>query len=127
MKLGTETNSFFNWMMSANSEAPSVDKGATILHWTDRTAYFVNWVSEDGKKVKIERAEAIRTDNLGMSDAQHYRYERSENAYVEELVFRYGAWYHDAGKGSFADQIGQRFAKKNVVFGMMQAYHDYSF
>lgn len=58
LKLGTQTNSFINWMMSSNQTLPEVGKGATILHWTDRSIYEVIEVSKDGKTVKLEYLDA---------------------------------------------------------------------
>lgn len=124
MKLGKETGSLMNYLHSGSKDnLPNVEKGATQLHWTDRTAYFVNSVSKDGKSCTIEMAKAIRIDNNGMSDCQDYKYEREENAVVYNLRFRYGSWYIDHGK----DAAYERYSKINIKFGYMQAYYDYSF
>jgi len=93
LKLGSETGSFFNHLMSNSPALPNVKVGATKLHWTDRTAYFVLSVSEDKKQCKIQRAKAIRADKSGMSECQDYRYEKDPNNPVIELVYRYNNWY----------------------------------
>jgi hypothetical protein len=44
---------FFNQLMGNNGTYPIVGKGATMLHYTDRDAYEVVWVSDDFKECKI--------------------------------------------------------------------------
>lgn len=125
LKLGKQTGSFFNHVMSNNRSTPDPAKGATILHWTDRTAVFVNSVSEDGKRCVIEYPECKRIDGLGMSDHQDYEYLRKENAVTQNLVFRYGSWNIDHGVGS--DRPYGRYQKINIAFGYMREYYDFSF
>jgi len=91
MKLGTETGSLFNHLMSNNESKPVVGQGATILHWTDRSAYEVIEVSNGGKECKIQRYDPERVDGLGMSDSQEYKYEKLTEE-VRDLIFRNGAW-----------------------------------
>ena len=102
---------------------PEVGKGATILHWSDRSAYFVNFVSADGKKVTLERAKAVRTDGNGMSESQQYKYERDETAQIVTIVFRHGKWREVStgwdGKTNYNPVC--------IIFGTMQEYYDYSF
>lgn len=123
MKLGTETGSVINHLMSGSQALPEVGKGATIIHWTDRSAYFVDEVSNDGKTVTIERAKAIRTDDFGMSDSQSYRYERDENASPETIRFTYGKW-----RRVYTNWEGKKETSPvNIVFGSMREYYDFSF
>lgn len=118
LKLGTQTGSVFNHIMSMGDNIPEVGKGATELLWTDRHAYFVLWVSDDKKECIIERANAIRTDDLGMSDSQDYRYERYEEGTVKAFRIRYtyGKWRNKETKGVM-----------NIRFGFMREYYDFSF
>lgn len=46
---------FFNQLMGNNASLPEVGKGATILHYSDRSAYEVLEVSDDKKDVVIRR------------------------------------------------------------------------
>jgi hypothetical protein len=121
MKLGTETGSVINHLKSKNPTPPVVGKGATELMWTDRKAYFVNEVSEDGKECVIESAKAIRTDNRGMAEWQDYRYERTGNTI--ELRFLWGKWRYRGGN----EWNSNKWYPMNIVFGYMDAYHDFSF
>lgn len=116
LKLGTQTGSFVNWMMSQGQTPPVVGKGATVLLWTDRHAYFVDYVSKDGREIVIERPECKRADDLGMSDSQAYVYERNVNANKIILRFKYGKWRDK--------QTGQVY---NIKFGYMDEYYDFSF
>lgn len=126
MKLGKDTGSLTNAMMSAASVAPQVGKGATLLSWTDRYAYFVNSVSADGKTCVIERAIAIREDNNGMSDAQSYRYKRHEAGDTTPITlrFRHGKWRQQ----SICAYTGAtKYRPINICFGTMREYYDFSF
>lgn len=116
LKLGTQTGSLFNHLMSNGSTAPEVGKGATVLHWTDRSAYFVTWVSEDKKRCKIERPICKRADKNGMSDDQDWIYEIDPTAQPIELKFTYGKWRDAETKHIY-----------NIRFGFMSEYYDYSF
>lgn len=49
--------SFINQMMGNNSSIPEAGKGATILHYSDRVAYSVKWVSDCKTKCIIQSAE----------------------------------------------------------------------
>ena len=121
MRLGKETGSLINHLSSNNPTPPVVGKGATELMWTDRKAWFVNWVSDDGKECRIEKAKAIRTDNRGVCESQSYRYERTGH----EITLRYmwGAWRYKDDLG-LSDAV---WHKMNIVFGYMNEYYDFSF
>lgn len=154
VKLTRNTGSLVNYLMGNNSSVPEVGKGATLLHYTDRSAFEVVSVSPDGKRVTLQGCKAIRVDTNGMSDAQEYRYELGDSQF--DVVWRNGAWrreivevwYTDAAlelhwdvlKSLCIDPVtekrkivdGLTFIKKsypkvNILFGVKQAYHDYSF
>lgn len=118
------TGSLTNWMMAGGSTGePKVGEGATEFCWTDRTTYWVTYVSEDGKQCNIVRAKAVRTDNNGMSDAQDYRYEHYEKEGEPiRLVFKWGAW-----RRFEKNSVEKRYPKIAIKFGVMREYHDYSF
>jgi hypothetical protein len=124
-KLGKDTGSFFNYLMANSMSVPEVGKGATILHWSDRSAYFVNVVSADGKKVILERAKAVRADGNGMSDSQRYKYERanSSTAEIVTITFRHGKW-REVSTGWDGKT---NYNPIRIIFGTMQEYYDYSF
>ena len=123
MKLGTETSSLFNHLMSNNESTPVAGQGATVLQWSDRHAYFVNSVSADGKEVVIERAKAVRIDDHGMGDSQEYTYERDSQAQPEVIRFTYGKW-----RRVYTNWEGKKETSPiNIIFGVMREYYDFSF
>lgn len=109
MKLGKNTNSFFNWIMSENRIPPEVGKGATELLWTDRHAYQVTYVSGDSKRVFIKRCNSKRTDSYGIGDHQEYDYSELYD-YEQEIVFKWGGWkttslYYDWVSNSACEHV----------------------
>ena len=112
MKLGTETGSLTNHLLSGTKgePKPKVGMGATILGWTDRHAATIIRVTPT--QVHVQKDRAIRLDSNGMSESQQYRYERDTDALV--LVFRKTkkGW---KGHSGFL-RVGDR-----------NEYHDYSF
>lgn len=108
-------------MMAAGADKPSVERGCTFLYWTDRHAYFINRI--EGKSVFVERANAKRTDEYGMSDCQSYRYERYPNAEEIEIRWMWGAW-----RQKYEGHDGKpQWAKRNIGWHGMSEYYDYSF
>ncbi|MFV0536818.1 MAG: hypothetical protein ACK5M3_05520 [Dysgonomonas sp.] len=155
LKPSTETGSFINMLMSSNSSIPEVGKGATVLLWTDRHAYEVMKVSDDKKRVVIQRYEPERIDNLGMSESQDYKYEKL-NDFEHIVVWRHGAWRFERDElkvldedyfysrprkeieasydenGIMIHQEGltkwvKKYYKVNIIFGVKREYYDYSF
>jgi hypothetical protein len=92
-KVMKTTGSFMNYLMGNNSTILVVGKGATILHWTDRSAYEVMSVSEDLKTVVVRQYNPQRIDGLGMSESQEYSYEPENlNPCEETIVWKWNAW-----------------------------------
>lgn len=117
MKIGRETNSVMNLVMSGTSGQPSpeVGMGVTELHWTDRHAGTVTWVSKTGKTLRYRLDIAKRVDDNGMSESQTYEYEPDPTA-AERTARqnrRTGAWKMTGGP--------------RLSLGVRRAYHDYSF
>lgn len=94
---------------------PVEGMGATEICWTDRHAYTITEVSKSGKKIKVQRDIATRTDKHGMSDSQDYTFKRDENSGTTELSLRKdGKWRVVNGTKVF--RIDER-----------AEYYDYSF
>lgn len=113
-----KTNSLIsNIMLSSTTPEPEVWMGATVCHYTDRTACTIVGVRrfKTGKRkgqvssVLVQRDKVIRTDDNGMSDAQSYRYECDPRAHVSEFKVK--------KDGSFG----------NLSIGHRSHYHDFSF
>ena len=114
LRAGTETGSLMNHLMSGSKQpTPTVGMGATILHWTDRTACTVVEVAltKAGKvkAVTVQEDTSDRADSNGMSDAQSYTYRANLEGALR--TFRAGR------DGGF----------KGLLLGHRATYHDYSF
>jgi len=116
-----QTGSFVNLIMSGNknSELPKVGDGATILHWTDRTAGTVISVSE--KAIEVQEDKDVRTDKNGMSDSQEYEY--SPNSQGCRWIFKRVA----RGKYKGFWRVNGRSDGEGVRFGERDKYYDFSF
>lgn len=113
------TGSFINNLMQdANSPAPKVGMGATMLSWTDRDPATIIKVSKSGKKITVQPDKAIRTDSNGMSDSQSYTFERNPNAYTDEYSLRKnGRWV----------RVGESQNGSSLLVGHRSKYYDFSF
>lgn len=133
MKLGSETGSLMNHLMGSSNLPPVVGKGATILHWTDRSAYEVIEVTENGKRCKIQRYNPERVDENGMSESQSYKYEKLTDE-VHSLVFRNDSWHFEKVEIVFTKEFLQKAGdnymysrlmtpeQKNAVYGVGDDY-----
>lgn len=119
MKLGTKTGSLINHLMSGPARTiPTVGMGATILHWTDRTACTIIAVNAKGTRIMVQQDKAIRVDNYGMSDSQDYRYEADRDGCSFEFSLRdNGRWV----------RVGDSKGGSTLSIGHRDQYHDYSF
>lgn len=128
MKLGTQTGSLVNHLMSNCSVKDIIPgvTGATTLSWTDRNACTVIALFKRGKYdyITVQEDKATRTDNLGMSDSQSYEYSRDE--YGTKSTFRI------TDKGFvrvYIDHDSLRYKKTNggLMIGRRDHHYDYSF
>ncbi|HEY6110566.1 MAG TPA: hypothetical protein VIV56_16810 [Gemmatimonadales bacterium] len=125
MKLGTETGSLVNHMLSTSQEQEiKVGMGATLLWWSDRTAATVTaW---DDKVVTVTEDHARRIDGNGMSDSQTYEYEPNPAGRVYHFRRdKLGRWrtVYQNEKGRFV-LMGTGLG---LSLGARRAFHDFSF
>jgi hypothetical protein len=130
MKLGTETGSVVNHLMSRGTNGepePVVGMGCTTLYWTDRKACTIVDVIPVGSRLilAITEDKAVRVDSNGMSECQEYRYETDPRG--ARMHFRKnrkglwrGVWKNEAGRWVECDGPG-------LQIGVRRAYHDFSF
>lgn len=128
MKLGTQTNSLVNHLLSRATDGqptPQVGMGATILSWTDRYAGTIVELLPNGV-IAVQKDHAVRIDKNGMSECQEYRHEPNPRGAVYHFKRRKnGKWSEvvrssDTNRWVFADGYGLRI-------GDRQHYHDFSF
>jgi hypothetical protein len=111
LRLGTDTGSLVNHVLSRSPAEPKVGDGATILMWTDRQAATIVKVTKTQVHVRADRA--VRTDENGMSESQSYEHYPDPSAPV--IVFR-------------KTKTGYRNASGNGLrIGSRDHYHDFSF
>jgi hypothetical protein len=125
MRLGTETGSLINHVLTHNVESPApfIGMAATLCSWTDRSPGTV--IAWDGKLLRVQTDKAIRTDSNGFSECQEYTYEADHNG--SQYIFkrdRNGKWrqcgWSKTGRVVFTGGHG-------IVLGRREKYHDYSF
>lgn len=111
MKLGKDTISYHNWIYSLIEEHPRVGRGMTRLMWSDRIAYEVVDVSEDGKRVTVQEFNYVIKDPYdGYAELRELR------PFTEELRYRYGSWWKISEKGSNS--------RWSVRWGVKETYID---
>lgn len=100
---------------SSTSKEPSIGMGATIQHWSDRSACTVVQITHGGKRIVLQRDIATRTDNNGMSESQTYTYQVNPNGDLFYATKR--------KDGSF------RLTKSKtlVYLGVRDEHYDFSF
>lgn len=152
LKLGIETASLVNHIMSGAKGEPKVGEGATILQWTDRQAYEVLEVSDNGKRAIIQKYRRKRIDNNGMGECQNYEYKELEGGKLE-LIYKWGSWrikikmvdfvkgyeYKPEDAKELFDEnnllkvvegktkLTTSYDKVNIVWGIKDEYFDYGF
>jgi len=131
MKLGTETGSLINHILSravVGQPEPAVGMGATILAWTDRYAATITFVTTDrGRKILwVKRDKAKRIDSNGLSESQEYLFE--SNPLAPAHVYQQqkdGGWI----EVEFNAQT-KRYRKvggNGLRIGEREEYRDFSF
>ena len=112
-----EGGSIQNRIAESQETKPVVGEGATELMYTDRRAYFVTYVSEDGKECRIQRAKYKCLDYY----AGRYHVEPDPEGEELTLRFRYGKWrvrYQHRWTGE------KGWAVFKVAFGYAREYED---
>jgi len=87
----SHTGSFINWMMSSNSTIPEVGKGATELHWSDRTPYEVLEVANEGKSALIRQMGYRASRQMQMGEQAWELFSEPENESIW-VHWKWNAW-----------------------------------
>jgi len=107
--------SFFNQMMSNNSSVPVVGKGATQMHYTDRTCYEVVEVSADGKSARLEYLNAEWNKSLGGGQG-HQNWILKPTGRFVTIVWRHNAWRKVGTEIWFTDEFVKDCESKGINF-----------
>ena len=99
---------FINQMMGNNATEPKVGEGATILMYSDREAYEVIDVSEDGNQCTLREMDTTFIGS-GYGD-ERYEYKSNPNNYTIELEWneKKGCW----GKVTYTIEIIKALVNK---------------
>jgi len=119
---------------------PKVGMGATEYMWTDRHPYSViqvdkKWKGKNFDIVVIQRDDAKRVDNNGMSESQTYEYTPNKDGkkiYLKGLEFMHPDGipvkvYHEVRWNEQTNRWNKCLYGTKVGFGHRQHYHDFSF
>ena len=128
MKLGTQTGSLINHVLTHNvlPSVPEVGAPATICLWTDRWPATVFRTFAVGKAVIVETREdkAERIDNNGISESQKYEYKTDVLGTKHHWrVTKKGiehVYLAESGRWKKVGNLGVRF-------GVREKFHDYSY
>ena len=110
---GKTTGSLINYVMGNNDTLPVVGEGCTILSWTDRHAYEVISVANNGKRVIIQQYLPERIDKYGMSDCQEYKYEKLDG-HDKVIVWRYNSWYTEYNMIEFINEYYENYINNKL-------------
>jgi len=109
------------WGYHVKDVVPAPGIGATICHWSDRTACTITRVKMNaaGTVIKIWVREDIawRADNNGMSEDQRYNYRPGHGPETLFTLRKNGRFVRE----------GQPQTGTGLTVGMRSQYHDYSF
>ena len=129
MKLGSETGSLVNHLMSTSlNDEPNIGTPATLLSWSDRAAATVTdvFVKNGRTIVEVTYDLSIVVRGSSAEGSAEYRYERDPSGSV--CYFRRektGAWFRvrkneDTGRWVRGGRVG-------ILFGHRETYYDPTF
>ena len=94
---------------------PKVGDGATMLLYTDRHAYTITSVAKSGKSFTMQRDNAKRVDNNGLSESQVYEITPDTNGSFTKVRMTKKGWRVGGMRGN------------KVLVGCRDEYYDFSF
>lgn len=132
MKIGTETNSLVNNLLSRaviGQPEPFEGMGATLLGWTDRYPATVVQVcknkSGDVVEIGVQEDLATRIDKNGISECQDYEFAPNPNGRCYRFKKdRKGMW-REIGMGEKGRMVFT--GGRGLRIGEREKYYDFSF
>jgi len=133
MKLGTETGSLINHVMSREVAVASDGKPvvpltgmpATILMWSDRIPATV--ISFDGKIIQVQEDHAVRTDGKGMSENQEYSYSENKNGTIFNFKRDKRGFWKEVMFNPETSRYNKACGGSGLRLGEREKYCDFSF
>lgn len=118
LKLGTQTGSMCNYLLSGTNgqPVPVVGMGATILGWTDRSAGTIVNVGPNAKWIEVQSDHAKLVAGSAFSEEQTYEFSPNPKGAISRYTLRRNGAYIRAGEKMRDGQM--------VRIGERDAYHD---
>ena len=113
--------SFMNQLMANNSTLPKVGKGATKLHYSDRSCYEVIEVSEDYKTVKLESLDA-EWDKTKEGGQGHQNWILKPTGRFLTVTWRNDAWRVKNEQVLITDDYYKSYEERQLEVGHKQAH-----
>ena len=133
MKLGSETGSLVNHLMSRGTRGqpePVVGMGATMLSWSDRHPATIIAVEKDkqGRWLITTQADHYdRVDGNGMSESQTYEYSPNPNGFKQLWRFEENRGGWRAVARTDKGRLVLTGSGSGLRIGQREKYHDFSF
>src|SRR5262245_49715667 len=119
------------WAPAGSLPLPRLGDGATVFHWTDRSAWtVVQIISARGRDlITIQRDRAVRVDQNGMSECQAYRFERDPAGETRTVRLKTRRLWQSEARRSVAGAACRWVVDGGsaVQFGVRDEYRDFSF
>lgn len=90
--------------------------GCTLLYWSDRHAATIIEVINE-RRIVVQRDNAVRTDNNGMSESQEYTFTPNPEAAREEFTLR---------KNGRRVRKGESINGNALAIGYRKEFYDFS-
>jgi len=138
MKLGTQTGSVINHLYTRGAgHVPTVGMGATICHWSDRSAGTVCMVVpakgqsadelHDGMQVHIKGDEARVISGSTYNGSAKYEYIPQPDAKPAVFILKAGQWRETYINGNGRRVMVAKGGGHGLALGRRDAYRDPSF
>jgi hypothetical protein len=130
LKLGSQTGSLTNHLMSGGKQVPAVGDGATLLHWSDREPGSVIEVAVSKKgvvEVAVQADSYKRVDKNGFSESQEYEYSPNPEGSIRHFRLDPVKGWRALMKSEKGNWVLVPGGGSGVRFGSREKYHDFSF
>jgi hypothetical protein len=129
MKLGTQTGSLINHVLSCSKpKDPELGMGCTILSWSDRNPATIIDIFTKGKYtyLTVQDDYAVRKDDLGMSDSQEWTITQNSDGFTRTFRRKDGETQF---KGCKQNPLSGRWVNGQgvLIVGQREKYYDFSF
>lgn len=108
----TEGN-LINVILGNNATLPEVGKGATQIHYTDRSPYQVIEVSKDFKTVILEQYNHEGDDSKGPLQMGHQSWKLTPSGYFITVKWRHNAWRREDKVIEFTEEFAKTIGPKS--------------